>query len=135
MFSRCFRAEKLKEKERELETSAEEAQRDFAEKQRNNFESLKTDEVLTLKESATIDGLAAKRAQVPIMPQTAAPLAAPLPAAYSMTAPMNEAEFTALLMASPLYQKLEQIKKSLSSGGVGKARKLADGKLNVGQIN
>ena len=123
------RAEKLKDKERDLAASAEEAQRDFAEKQRNSFESLKTDEVLTLKESATIDGLAAKRAQQPpVLPQAVPALAAaPMPAAYSMTAPMNEAEFTALLMASPLYQKLEQLKKSLSSGRIGKAHKLAEG--------
>lgn len=33
-----------------------------------------------------------------------------------MAAPLNEAELMALLMASPMYQKLENIKKSVASG-------------------
>ena len=51
-----------------------------------------------------------------------------MPASYQMTAPLNEAELTALLMASPLYRKLEQIKKSLAGGaGAGKVHKLPEG--------
>lgn len=39
-----------------------------------------------------------------------------LPQSYSMAAPLNEAELMALLMASPMYQKLEEIKKSVATG-------------------
>lgn len=39
-----------------------------------------------------------------------------LPQSYSMAAPLNEAELMALLMASPMYQKLEDIKKSMANG-------------------
>ena len=53
-----------------------------------------------------------------------------MPASYKMAAPLNEAELTALLMASPLYQKLEQMKKSMAGGaGSGKAHKLPEGRL------
>ena len=134
----CFRADKLKEKEKELGAGAEEARRDFEQKQRSNYESLKTDEVLTLQESVNIDSLVSGQraaAAAPVAPMQAAPLgaagAAPgaaMPASYQMTAPLNEAELTALLMASPLYRKLEQIKKSLAGGaGAGKAHKLPEG--------
>ena len=49
-----------------------------------------------------------------------------LPPAYNSAAPLNEAELLALLMASPLYQKLENIRKSMEKG-VGKS----DGKDSV----
>lgn len=128
----------MKEKERELESGADEAKREFDERQRNNYESLKTDEVLTLKESVNIDsmvgGVGAKRGPVaaaPVVAAAAAPVqtsGAPMPASYQMAAPLNEAELTALLMASPLYQKLEQIKKSMTNGaGASKGHKLAEG--------
>ena len=39
-----------------------------------------------------------------------------LPASYNMAAPMNDAELVALLMASPLYQKLENIKSQIEKG-------------------
>ena len=43
----------------------------------------------------------------------------PLPHSYIMAAPMDDAELMALLMASPLYQKLEQIKKGVAERGFG----------------
>ena len=50
-----------------------------------------------------------------------------MPATYQMSAPLNEAELTELLMASPMYQKLELMKKSLAghmaaSGGRKKGK-------------
>lgn len=39
-----------------------------------------------------------------------------LPSSYNMAAPMNDAELVALLMASPLYQKLENIKSQIEKG-------------------
>ena len=50
-----------------------------------------------------------------------------------MAAPLNDAEFTALLMASPMYQKLEQIRRNVASGAVSvakNARKMAPGKYD-----
>ena len=40
----------------------------------------------------------------------------PLPSSYKMAAPINEADLVALLMASPLYQKLESIKSQIEKG-------------------
>ena len=51
-----------------------------------------------------------------------------MPASYQMAAPLRDAELTALLMASPLYQKMEQIKKSINSGAVKFGRKAGPGK-------
>ena len=42
--------------------------------------------------------------------------ASDLPPSYNMAAPLNETELMALLMASPLYQKLENIRKSMEKG-------------------
>ena len=39
-----------------------------------------------------------------------------LPESYKLAAPLNEADFTALLMSSPLYRKLENIKKLVAEG-------------------
>lgn len=39
-----------------------------------------------------------------------------LPPSYKMAAPINEAELVALLMSSPLYQKLEKIKSQIEKG-------------------
>lgn len=40
----------------------------------------------------------------------------PLPSSYNMAAPLNDAELVALLMSSPLYQKLENIKSQIEKG-------------------
>ena len=44
-----------------------------------------------------------------------------LPPSYNMAAPLNENELMALLMASPLYQKLENIRKTFEKGNGGSA--------------
>ncbi len=53
-------------------------------------------------------------------PVTASAPSQPLPQSYQMAAPVSEAEITALLMASPMYKKLEQIKRTIASGVLGK---------------
>ena len=45
-----------------------------------------------------------------------------------MTAPLSDEELTALLMASPLYHKLEQIKKAVSGGAFKVGKQLKEGK-------
>ena len=45
-----------------------------------------------------------------------------LPPSYNMAAPLNETELMALLMASPLYQKLENIRKTIEKGSGGSAQ-------------
>ena len=47
-----------------------------------------------------------------------------------MTAPLSNADIMSLLMASPLYQKLEQIKQTLSSGTLAGHNHLKDGMLS-----
>jgi hypothetical protein len=49
-----------------------------------------------------------------------------MPGSYTMAAPLNETELTMLLMQSPLYQKLEEIKKTVAKGGFG-GRKMVPG--------
>jgi len=39
-----------------------------------------------------------------------------VPVSYAMAEPLNETELTALLLASPLYQKLEDMKRTLTGG-------------------
>lgn len=86
-------------------------------------------QALTLKECVNIDHLMSARSQsIPPSEDTSvmedsserAPPSgqdhSSLPSSYKMAAPLNEAELTALLLASPLYQKLEQMKKNLSTG-------------------
>ena len=47
--------------------------------------------------------------------QTSAPVQpSTMPEAYTDTAPLNEAELTSLLLASPLYRKMDNIKKQLA---------------------
>ena len=81
--------------------------------------------MLTLKESMNIDHVVS----APVQPVEAPTVAAfdqnvtsqAMPASYQMTAPLNEAELTMLLMASPLYQKLEKMKKTVAAGGIRSA--------------
>ena len=50
-----------------------------------------------------------------------------MPATFSMAAPLNEAELTALLMASPLYKKLESMKNAVAGGNFKSAPTVAPG--------
>ena len=52
-----------------------------------------------------------------------------MPMSYAMAEPLNEAELTALLMASPLYHKLEAMKKTLTEGRVKVGHKPAPGRI------
>ena len=56
-----------------------------------------------------------------------APSGGQMPQSYTMAAPLDDNELTALLMASPLYNKLEQMKKAVSSGGLRTGHKMASG--------
>ena len=44
-----------------------------------------------------------------------------MPTSFTQAAPLNEAELLALLMASPLYQKLEKVKRAVASGALQNA--------------
>lgn len=108
--------------------------------------------VLTLKESVNIDHMVAAQSRgtpreveradeedtggriaeaggmaAPVVTPSLAPTTQAMPQSYKMAAPLDDAEFTALLMASPLYQKLEQIKKSLKNGAGKFGRKTDSG--------
>ena len=50
-----------------------------------------------------------------------------VPQGFAMAAPLSDTELTALLMASPLYQKLEQIKKAVSGGAAKVGKQLNQG--------
>ena len=102
------RQEKRKEKMKELERVAEEEKIEHEVKQQAETERLQASEVLHLKESIQVDDLVAVTRQAEN--QTPAPSKPALPVTYRMAAPLSESEITSLLLQSPLYQKLENIK-------------------------
>lgn len=165
-------------KEGDIDLSQGEARREFSEKQQSDYERLKADEVLTLKECVNIDHMVSAQMSrpaqkgSPVKPTQAPPTqgrwnalslywfislvnnlmsgyyflsclfvvfcpyvdmfvggaavhrpSSDFPVSYQMAAPLNEAELTALLMASPLYQKLEQLKKTVAGGALSGSNK------------
>ena len=102
------RQEKRKEKMKELERVAEEEKIEHEVKQQAETKRLQANEVLHLKESIQVDDLVAVTRQAEN--QTPAPSKPALPVTYRMAAPLSESEITSLLLQSPLYQKLENIK-------------------------
>ena len=78
-------------------------------------------QALTLNEALNID-TANSQAMLSAGPDRGEERAAPdLPPSYNMATPLNERELMALLMASPLYQKLENIRKTFEKGNGGSA--------------
>ncbi|CAH1797049.1 unnamed protein product [Owenia fusiformis] len=128
------REEKFKAKQAKLVNQSAENKKEFEEKQKSEADRLKADEALTLKESVNIDKMLTKdgddislSGDVMTNLPAAGTSQGALPASFTMAAPMNDSELTALLMQSPLYQKLEQIKKAASGGGVRSGHKMAPG--------
>lgn len=92
-------------------------------------------QVITLREAMNVQPLTGGQPRVgaPQTPEVAPPQgqSQAMPTGYQMTTPMNEAELTALLMASPLYQKMEQIKQVVAKGAINKGgRKSPQGTIN-----
>lgn len=120
------RQEKRKEKMKELERVAQEEKIEHEVKQQEETERLQANEVLHLKESIQVDDLVAVTRQAEN--QTPAPSKPALPVTYRMAAPLSESEITSLLLQSPLYQKLENIKNLINenkgerSSAAGKQR-------------
>ena len=121
------REERMKSKVKELETHSEESRREFTEKLESESEKIKTDETLILKETISVDTLVEAAASPTAPPSKAAEQ---MPAAYRMAAPMTDGELNALLMSSPLYQKLQDIQDIVGGGGGAfKAKKGKDGRF------
>lgn len=93
-------------------------------------------QTLTLQEALNVDrlgrqdgvGTPSSFSHVSAPTQSAAPTkAAPsteersMPPSFAQAAPLDEAELLALLMASPLYQKLEKVKRAVASGALQSA--------------
>lgn len=136
------RKEKLVRKQQEAVLEAEQRKREFEAQQRAEAERVKADEVLTIKEALNVEAIDELKVQgLAAVPQadtpaaqaaaasaaTAAALSSPtvaaapaggMPLSYNMAAPLNELELVTLLMASPMYHKLELIRKTLASGSV-----------------
>lgn len=128
------REERMKSKVKELEAQSEESRREFTEKLDSKSEKIKTDETLMLKETISVDTLVEAAAASSSAPPTSKPTEQ-MPATYKMAAPMTDGELTALLMSSPLYQKLQDIQDVVSSGGAGfKAKKGKDGEFRLSSL-
>ena len=96
-----------------------------------------------LNEALNIDTATAQRdarprsPQVSSRPSTVEESEAPdVPPSYNMTAPLNETELMSLLMASPLYQKLEKIKSQIEQGAhKGDGSKNMDSKFKFNMVD
>lgn len=140
------RQEREKKNSSEMELEQRERKRELAEKQRSELNRLKADEALTLKECLNTDPLTVNPAamnlnqpkiqhqehqqatvQTPIAPVASTPQtarsASDMPQSFTMLPPLDEAELTAMLMASPLYQKLEKIKRQINQSGISRNKK------------
>lgn len=112
------REAKRQAKVAELTTRNEEEKKEFEEKVQSERDRAQAEEVIALKESIHVDNLVAAT----IESEAASPpiqQARLMPDSYRLAAPLSEGELASLLLASPLYQKIESIK-SLVSGGAGK---------------
>ena len=87
---------------------------------------------MTLNEALNIDA-ANSQAMTSAAPDRVEEKETPdLPPSYNMAAPLNETELMALLMASPLYQKLENIRKTMEkSGGKVEGKESTPSKLEL----
>eukprot|EP00058_Branchiostoma_floridae_P012905 XP_002598393.1 hypothetical protein BRAFLDRAFT_128123 [Branchiostoma floridae] len=124
------REEKRRQKEAEVQNTAEEMRREHEEKLRSEEERMKKDEVLTLKESVNIDKLVPSQEEAPPAAVLSSPVAAQLalPGSFQQTAPLQDGELTNILMASPLYQRLQEIKDLISNNS--KLAAVGDGYLD-----
>lgn len=105
------RQEKRQAKVKELERTAEEEKLEHQGKQQAETERLQANEVLQLKESIQVDDLVAVARKPDHETSAVQSSSQPsLPVTYRMAAPLTESEITSLLLQSPLYQKLENIK-------------------------
>lgn len=147
------RQEKLKQHEGEVRDHLAEQKAELESQQRNDRARLQTDEIVTLSETLNMDGLSKRIDALPLLADSLSPVQSSetqkssateptsavsdasqqkeMPAAFSMAAPLNEAELTALLMASPLYKKLETMKKAVAGGNFKSAPSVASGESHV----
>lgn len=123
--------DKLKNKQKELVKNADEARQELDLKQQSQIQRMKADEALTMNEALNIDTATSQRDSRPRSPMEASrpstveeSEAPEEPPTYNMAAPLNEGELISLLMASPLYQKLEKIKNQIEQGAHKEDKKI-----------
>ncbi|XP_077985306.1 uncharacterized protein LOC144439946 [Glandiceps talaboti] len=118
------REEKQKAKHRNLEDDMADRLEVHKEKQQFEEERLKAEEIQRLKETVDIDSFGGEAARYEHVDQKTSGLVSTdnvvtsgeMPASYNMAAPLSDKELTALLMASPLYKKLEELRDLVSKG-------------------
>lgn len=113
------REAKRKNKVAELAEDMKEEKKEFEEQVQAEKDRVQAEEVIALKESIQVDNLVAATIESEATPPPPAPQQQ-MPESYRLAAPLSESELTDLLMASPLYQKLDSIR-SLLKGGAGKS--------------
>lgn len=114
------RQEKRKEKMKELNRVSVEEKKEHEGRQQAEAERLQAKQALELKESIQVDNLVAAARQSGTPETIRRNELTVLPVTYRMAAPLTESEITSLLLQSPLYQKLENIK-NLIDGKRGKS--------------
>ncbi|XP_022100041.1 trichohyalin-like [Acanthaster planci] len=107
------REERRKAKEENLVSQQEENKQDHEEKLRQEKEKMRAEEVIILKECVDTDHLLSGELAPGVAYEGMQQNAAGFPSAYASAAPLSDADFAALLMASPLYKKLEEIKRTM----------------------
>ncbi|XP_033646870.1 uncharacterized protein LOC117306372 isoform X1 [Asterias rubens] len=106
------REERRKAKEEDLVNQKEENRQEHEEQIKQEEEQMRTNEVIALKECVDTDHLLSEGVTPGITYESTQGNAA-FPSGYSSVAPLSDADLAALLMASPLYKKLEDIKKTM----------------------
>eukprot|EP00111_Clytia_hemisphaerica_P004694 TCONS_00013482-protein len=104
------RDERRHSKLKELERKSEEAKEDFKEQLDSEKDKLKSDATMILKETINVDNLVQSSMPEPDTPAAPEQPVEEMPASFLMTAPMSDNELVNLLMQSPLYQKLQNIR-------------------------
>ena len=113
------REAKRKTKVSEISETLQDEKREFQEQVQAEKDRVQAEEVIALKESIQVDNLVAATIESEAVAPPA-PASGQMPQSYRLAAPLSESELTNLLMASPLYQKLDSIR-SLLRGGAGKS--------------
>ncbi|XP_070551432.1 trichohyalin-like [Ptychodera flava] len=117
------REEKLKAKQKKVKEDMSESVQVQKEKQREEEGRLKAEEIQRLKAVVDLDYMGADETVQPRSQvaregesQMVTSMGQDMPTSYSMAAPLSDTELTALLMASPLYKKMEEIRELITKG-------------------
>lgn len=108
------RSDRKQSKVKELNDQAKEAKDEFKEKLDNDEEEMNNNAKIILNETINVDDLVKASVPEPTVNKQIDDSSSQMPLSYEMTAPLSDNDLNKLLMQSPLYQKLQDIKDQLN---------------------